>query len=257
MARRPKPDIAELEARLGYTFRDGELLRRALTHVSAVTGEGTRVDTYQRLEFLGDRVLGLVIADMLFETFPQAHEGEMSRRLADLVRRESCAEVAMDWGAGLYIRLGAGEAQTGGRKKNAILGDICESLIGAVFLDGGFDAAKKLVRDAWRGRMMAPRRPLQDSKTALQEWAQARGLPPPVYREVGRSGPEHAPEFRVAVEVLGLAPADAPGTSKRFAEQSAALAFMVREGIVEAPQAATAAQQSTEPEGQATPHEAG
>ena len=104
---------------------------------------------------------------------------------------------------------------------------------------------------------MAPRRPLQDSKTALQEWAQARGLPPPVYREVGRSGPEHAPEFRVAVEVLGLAPADAPGTSKRFAEQSAALAFMVREGIVEAPQAATAAQQSTEPEGQATPHEAG
>ncbi len=234
MARRPKPDLSELEARIGHKFADADLVRRALTHVSAVTGgEAARVETYQRLEFLGDRVLGLAVSDMLYATFPTAHEGELSRRLADLVRRESCAEVAADWGAGPYILMGVGEAQTGGRKKNAILGDICESLIGAVFLDAGFEAAKTVVQKAWRARMMAPRRPLRDSKTSLQEWAQARGLPTPIYKEVARSGPEHAPQFRVAVEINGFEPIDAPGASKRIAEQSAAKAFMVRENLIE------------------------
>jgi ribonuclease-3 len=235
MARRPKPDSAELEAQIGHSFQDADLLRRALTHVSAVNGEGARVETYQRLEFLGDRVLGLAVSEMLFVTFPEAHEGELSRRLADLVRRETCAEVATEWGAGAHIRLGAGEAQTGGRRKNAILADVCESLIGAVFLDGGFEVARDVVQRAWRQRMLTPRRPLRDSKTSLQEWAQARGLPTPVYREVGRSGPEHQPQFRVAVTIDGFDPADALGPSKRVAEQAAARAFMAREKLIETP----------------------
>ena len=124
---------------------------------SAAPSDTARAETYQRLEFLGDRVLGLAISEMLYQTFPAANEGELSRRLADLVRREACAEVALAWGAGAFIRLGAGEAQTGGRKKTAILADICESLIGAVFIDKGFAAAREVVWKAWRERMLAPK----------------------------------------------------------------------------------------------------
>src|SRR3974390_2094380 len=115
-------------------------------------------------------------------------EGELSRRLADLVRQESCAEVAAAWGVGAHVRLGSGEAQSGGARKTAILADVCESLVGAIFLDAGYGAARDGVARAWREGMLAPRRPLQDAKTALQEWAQARGRPPPLYREIGRSG---------------------------------------------------------------------
>jgi ribonuclease-3 len=153
----------------------------------------------------------------------------LSRRLADLVRRESCAEVAYEWGLENHVRLGESERQSGA--KDAILADICESVIGAVFLDGGYAAAKEVVARAFAPRMRAPRRPLRDPKTALQEWAQARGLETPLYRETGRTGPHHAPEFTVEVVVKGFAAEAARGGSKRNAEQAAASAFLTREGI--------------------------
>jgi ribonuclease-3 len=231
MARKPKPDIAALEERIGHRFGDRSLIERALTHVSAVAAKGARVDSYQRLEFLGDRVLGLAISDMLYAAFPKAAEGELSQRLAELVRKETCADVANEWGVSDHVRLGGGEAQTGGAKKVAILGDLCESVIGAVYLDAGFQAARDLVQRNWGERMMKPRRPLRDPKTALQEWAQARGLETPIYREAGRSGPAHAPKFVIEVEVAGYAPTQAEGASKRLAEQAAARAFMAREGV--------------------------
>jgi len=231
-SRRPKPAVAELEAKLGYEFADPDLLEQALTHVSATPSEAERISSYQRMEFLGDRVLGLAVADMLFEAFPNAHEGELSQRFAHLVRRETCAEVAVDWNVGPFMRLGSGEAQTGGRKKAAILADICEALIGAAFLDSGFEAARDLVQRGWRSRMLESIRPLRDSKTALQEWAQARGLPTPIYSVVERSGPHHAPQFLMSAEIVGFSPAQARGSSKRQAEQAAARAFLEREGVL-------------------------
>ncbi len=227
---RQRPDLSLLEARIGHIFKDSGLIAAALTHVSAAAG-GKR-ETYQRLEFLGDRVLGLVIAKMLYETFPEADEGELSRRLADLVRKESCAEVALEWGAPAVARLGEAEKQSCA-VKTAILGDLCESIIGAVFLDAGYAAAEGVVKAAFEARMRSPRRPLRDPKTALQEWAQARGLPPPAYRETARSGPDHAPEFTICVEVPGYACAEAKGLAKRLAEQAAAAAFMAREKIID------------------------
>ncbi len=223
---RPKPPLAELEEALGRRFHDPEILARALTHVGAAE---SRVASYQRLEFLGDRVLGLAVADMLQETFPDADEGELSRRLAALVRRETCAAVAEGWGVAPHIRLVAGERSA---LRRAILGDICEAVIGAVFLDGGLPAAAALVRRDFAGRMLAPERPLRDPKTALQEWAQGRKLAAPLYRETGRSGPDHAPRFTVAVVVEAHAEAQAQGASKRLAEMAAASTFMAREGIV-------------------------
>ena len=150
-------------------------------------------------------MLGLVISDMLFRAFPKADEGELSRRLADLVRRETCADVARAIDLGAALRLGASEANAGGRRRTAILADVCEALIGAVYLDGGYEAAAELVERLWGERMRTPVRPLRDPKTMLQEWAQARGLPTPTYREVERTGPHHDPEFRVAVDAAGQA----------------------------------------------------
>jgi ribonuclease-3 len=221
-------DLAALEARLGYSFVNKLLLHHALTHVS---GSLERADSYERLEFLGDRVLGLVVAHMLYGAFGGESEGVLSRRLANLVRKETCAEVAENWRVGPFIRLGEGEAQTGGRKKRAILGDICEAIIGAVFLDGGLPAAESVVRIAFEPRMQAPGRKLRDAKTSLQEWAQGRRLATPRYRLVSRSGPDHAPFFEVSVEVSGFSVAKGAGASKRAAEQSAAQAFLEREGI--------------------------
>ncbi len=228
MARRT-PDPRALEERLGYAFKDPDLLVLALTHVSA-PGAGTGV-SYQRLEFLGDRVLGLAIAELLYRTYPEAAEGELSRRLADLVRRESCAEVALAWDVGPHLRLGAGEVHSGGRRNQAILADACESIIGAVFLDGGYEPARGLVERAFAGRLAAPRRPLRDAKTALQEWAQGRGLPTPTYAVAEQVGPDHAPKFRVVARVQGLEQGLGHGTSKRAAEQDAARSLLLREGV--------------------------
>jgi len=220
-----------LEERIGYRFNDGPLLDSALTHISALKGSRNRGGSYQRLEFLGDHVLGLVVSDMLFRSFPKADEGELSRRLADLVRKETCADMARNIELGAAIRLGSSEANAGGRKRPAILADVCEALIGAVFLDGGYAAAEDFVERLWQARMHATAQPLRDPKTVLQEWAQARGLPTPAYREVARSGPDHDPEFRVAVALPNFAPAEGSGRSKRAAEQAAAAAMLTREHV--------------------------
>ena len=221
-----------LETTVGHQFGDQKLLERALTHVSALAPDAGREESYQRLEFLGDRVLGLIISEMLFINYPDAEEGELSRRLADLVRKETCAEIATEWGVSGHIHLGEGEAHTGGARKSAILSDIAESIIGAVFMDAGFAAARHVVERAFKARMMVPRRPLQDAKTGLQEWAQGRGLPTPLYREISRTGPAHAPHFSMRVTIDGFASAHAEGSSKRAAEQAAAEAFLHREGLM-------------------------
>jgi ribonuclease III len=229
--RRRKRSATALEDRIGYRFKDGAQLDCALTHISALKGARNRAGSYQRLEFLGDHVLGLVISDMLYRSYPKADEGELSRRLADLVRKETCAEIARTIDLGPAIRVGASEANAGARSRLAILADVCEAVIGAVYLDGGYKAAEELVERLWQARMQATVQPLRDPKTVLQEWAQARGLPTPAYREIARSGPDHDPEFRVSVQLPAFAPAEGLGRSKRAAEQAAASAMLVREGV--------------------------
>ena len=224
--------LAPLEEILAHHFADATLLERALTHASAVAdANGAHSESYQRLEFLGDRVLALVIADMLLEAFPDAEEGELARRLTALVRNESCAEVALEIGLGNWIRLGGSELQSGGRRKVAILGDVCEAVIGALFLDGGLPTAQRFVTAHWRGRMENWSGPQRDAKTTLQEWVQGRGLAAPTYAIVERSGPDHAPNFRVAVTVEDLPAVIGAGRSKREAEQKAATAMLIAEGV--------------------------
>lgn len=231
MSRKAK-NWSTLEEKIGYSFADKELLERALTHLSAISG-GNRVNSYQRLEFLGDHVLGLVISEMLFRAFPKANEGELSRRLADLVRKETCADVARDMDLGPAMKLGSSESQAGGRRSATILADVCEALVGGVFVDGGYEAAADLIGRFWKQRMLQPARPLRDAKTMLQEWAQARGLPTPSYKEVARTGPHHDPEFRVSVSLPDRDPVEGLGRSKRAAEQAAAAAMLTREGVAE------------------------
>ena len=230
-SRRRKGAATVLEERIGYHFTDASQLENALTHISALRGARNRAGSYQRLEFLGDHVLGLVISDMLYRAFPKADEGELSRRLADLVRKETCTEIARSSDLGAAIRVGSSEANAGARARPAILADVCEAVIGAVYLDGGFRAAEQLVERLWEVRLRATAQPLRDPKTVLQEWAQARGLPTPAYREVARSGPDHNPEFRVSVQLPAFAPAEGLGRSKRAAEQAAAAAMLAREGV--------------------------
>jgi ribonuclease III len=229
--RRRRRTHGEFETRIGYRFKNAVLLEQALTHISALNGARNRSGSYQRLEFLGDHVLGLVVSDMLFCAFPRADEGELSRRLADLVRKEACADVARAIDIGASIRLGSSESNAGGRSRTAILADVCEALIGAVFIDGGYPAASAMIERLWEQRMRAPARPLRDAKTILQEWAQGRGLPTPSYREVERKGPDHDPEFRVTVALPDREPAEGLGRSKRAAEQAAAAAMLTREGV--------------------------
>ncbi|MCU0884519.1 MAG: ribonuclease III [Beijerinckiaceae bacterium] len=231
MPARPKPDLADLEARLGHVFANRKLLEHALTHMSAAPADAKRTGSYQRLEFLGDRVLGICVAELLFNTYPAAEEGELSRRLADLVRKETCAEMALAWAIGPYLKVGDGEAASGARKNKAILADAFESIVGAIFLDGGYAAARQALEAALGDRLRQTSRPPRDAKTALQEWAQGQGLPTPNYIEVGRSGPDHAPVFKVAAHVHGLADGLGEGRSKRLAEQVAAENFLRREGL--------------------------
>jgi len=229
--RRRKRGASVFEDLIGYRFTDAAMLESALTHISALKGARNRAGSYQRLEFLGDHVLGLVISDMLYRAFPKADEGELSRRLADLVRKETCAEIARMIDLGAAIRVGSSEANAGARSRPAILADVCEAVIGAVYLDGGYKAAEGLVERLWEVRLRATAQPLRDPKTVLQEWAQGRGLPTPVYREIARSGPDHNPEFRVAVQLPAFAPAEGVARSKRAAEQAAAAAMLAREGV--------------------------
>jgi len=229
--RRKNKANAGLEQRIGYQFTDLALLDRALTHLSALPGSQHRSISYQRLEFLGDHVLGLTISELLFHAYPNAEEGELSKRLAALVRRETCAEIALQMELGPAIKLGNSEAHSGGRRKAAILADVCESVIGAVYLDGGYAAAAELVARFWGERLRTPENPPRDPKTMLQEWAQGRGLPTPSYQELERTGPHHKPQFRVAVELPGRPPTEGVGRSKRLAEQAAAAAMIERDGI--------------------------
>ena len=229
MATRRKPDRSDLETRLGHTFRDPLLLQRALTHVSAAAGEAGQSN--QRLEFLGDRVLGLAVAEMLYRTFPGAPEGELSHRLSNLVRRETCSEIAEKWDLGTFLRLGSGEGKAGGRRNRATLADATEAVLGAVFLDAGYEAAKAVVERALLEQVRSTVRPPRDAKTALQEWAQGQGKPTPTYAVVERTGPDHAPRFAVSATIKGIPEAVGEGGSKREAEQTAALAILTREGV--------------------------
>jgi ribonuclease-3 len=151
--------------------------------------------------------------------------------LADLVRKETCTDIARSIDLGAAIRVGSSEANAGARTRPAILADVCEAVVGAVYLDGGYKAAEQLVERLWEVRLRATAQPLRDPKTVLQEWAQGRGLPTPAYREIARSGPDHNPEFRVAVQLPAFAPAEGLGPSKRAAEQAAAAAMLAREGV--------------------------
>ncbi len=197
-------------------------MRCALTHASATRGAGGNLISYERLEFLGDRVLGLIIAKLVFRRFPDEREGDLARRLAALVRRETLAEVAAALDLGRCIDFGPGEQEGGGAENPSVLADACEAVIGALYLDGGLTAAERFVLPYWTPYLEAEDRPPQDAKTALQEWAQGRALPLPVYEEVAREGPPHEPLFTVEVRVEGYHPAIAQGRSKRTAEQAAA-----------------------------------
>jgi ribonuclease-3 len=225
-----------LQARIGYRFADPDLLEQALTHSSAIS-PGKRIErSYQRLEFLGDRVLGLAIADILFRRFPKSNEGDLSRSLNTLVRKETCAVVARQLGLGAELHLGESEARTGGREKDAILGDVAEALIGAIYCDGGLGKAYDFIERSFAELIAVGGINRADAKTTLQEWAQARGLEPPSYVEVGRSGPDHAPEFTISVEASGFEPVVASGPSKKVAEHKAAELFLVRENVWKAAQ---------------------
>jgi len=221
--------LTALEARLGHKFADASLLVRALRHSSALA-RGDTQSSNERLEFMGDRVLGLIIAERLVQDFPLAAEGELAVRYNGLVRKETCAEVALRIGLGEFLVLGGGEDKAGGRRKPAILGDACEAVIAALYLDGGLEAARRFIEAEWVPMMAEPdRRP--DAKTSLQEWSQKRGRGIPVYKAVGRSGPDHAPLFEVQVEISGVVPMSGSGSSKRVAEQAAARAVLLREKV--------------------------
>lgn len=185
----------------------------------------------QRLEFLGDRVLGLVIADMLLQVYDRSDEGELALRFNALVRKETCAEVAIELGLGQSLVMSGGEAHSGGRENQSILGDACEAVIAAIYLDGGYEASRIFVERMWRQRLLNLKKPPRDAKSALQEWAQGLKLPTPRYVLVERSGPDHAPRFIFNVEVETRQPASGQGAAKRSAEQAAAHAFLLREKI--------------------------
>jgi ribonuclease-3 len=220
-----------LSERLGYIFSDPAILRRALTHASARAAKKIKRDN-ERLEFLGDRVLGLCIAELLMKAFPDEEEGDLARRFNRLVRKETCAEIAdLDWDLGSAMIMSGGEVISGGRRKITILGNACEAVLGAIYLDGGFDSAREVIARFWGPRLRGAEEAPMDAKTALQEWAQARGLPLPAYVEVKRTGPDHAPHFVIRAEVEGYQPASGEGANKRLAEQAAARAWLTREGV--------------------------
>ena len=226
--------LKDLCARLGQEFSDPALLKVALTHASARAGACPQEDN-ERLEFLGDRVLGLAIAELLADSFPKAREGELARWFNHLVRAETCAEIAQEWELGTFILMSGGEAGSGGRSKKTILANACEAVLGAIFADGGYDAAQAVVHRFWQPQLDMLELAAPDAKSLLQEWAQGRRLPLPRYLEVAREGPDHAPRFTAEVQIDGVAPERGTGANKRAAEQAAALAMLVREGVWQAP----------------------
>ncbi|HEY3916772.1 MAG TPA: ribonuclease III [Stellaceae bacterium] len=220
--------LAALEATLGHRFVDKDLLIEALTHPSAVRRRGISRRGYERLEFLGDRVLGLIVAELLWRRFPDDAEGEMTRRHAHLVRREALTEAAEAAGLGPRLIVAKGEEATGVRKNKSVLADACEAVIAALYLDGGLETAKRFIERRWEKRLGELQSLPRDPKTALQELVQGRGFPLPAYRVVSAAGPDHRRSFTVTVKVEGLAgaTATASGSSKRAAEIAAAAAAL-------------------------------
>ncbi|HVZ09439.1 ribonuclease III [Rhodopila sp.] len=217
----------QAEALLGYSFKRPDLLREALTHRSALQGHRHPTGSNERLEFIGDRVLGLVMAEWLAERFPREQEGDLGRRLAYLVSQPVLAGVAEAVGLADALAVSPGEAKAGVKKRATVLADALEAILGALYLDGGLDEARGFVRRAWEESMTQQAAPPKDAKTALQEWAQKRGLDLPVYAVTARSGPPHAPEFTVTVTVDDKA-GTGTGASKRAAEQLAAEALITQ-----------------------------
>ncbi|WP_313444376.1 ribonuclease III [Brevundimonas sp.] len=222
--------VAALETRLGHRFNDKALLERALTHASV--GEGALVGIHgprdnERLEFLGDRVLGLLVAERLSAQFPTADEGQLSSSLHALVDKGACARVGEALGVGPALRLSPGETKAG------VIADAVEAILAAVYLDGGLDAAKAVFERAWSDELSAPpSRTVTNPKSALQEWAQGLGRPLPTYRVADRTGSDHAPTFTVEVSVQDVQPLTAQGRSRQEAEKAAATALLKREGVI-------------------------
>ncbi|WP_116086893.1 ribonuclease III [Tropicimonas sp. IMCC34011] len=216
-------ELKAFERRLGHEFAQPELLVLAVTHPSMTTDQRP---SNQRLEFLGDRVLNLSIADMLYRTFAEAGEGILAPRYNVLVRKETCADVARSLDLGDAMRLGRGERITGGKRRDSALGDSMEAVLGAIYLDAGFDAARAVVERLWAPRLSTVEADARDPKTALQEWAQARRLPLPNYTLIDQEGPDHARTFTIAAELANGARAEAKGGSKRQAERAAAEALL-------------------------------
>ena len=219
------PNLDGLQERLGHRFNNPKLLVQALTHSGATRD---RLQSNERLEFLGDRVLGLALAGMLLDSFPGEAEGKIAYRFSALARAQSLARVALDIGLAPYVRLARGEEEIGGRDNPSIQADCCEAIIAALYLDGGLEVAETFVHEHWRPLMSEDLAPPKDAKTLLQEWAQARGLALPVYRVTNEEGPAHAPRFTVEASVHEMKPATGEGASKQAAEQNAAETLMDR-----------------------------
>lgn len=216
---------AELESILGYQFRDPQLLKCALTHRSgARNGDANN----QRLEFLGDSVLGLLIAEMLYQLFPDEPEGDLSKRVVSLVNGEQLTAIARTMRLGEFLLVSDSEEEQGGRDNPSNLEDACEALLGAAYLDGGLEAARGIVDRFWRPHAQSLKTPPRDPKTALQEWAQARGLALPEYKVISADGPSHAPHFIIEVTVGDKPPVSGSAGSKRLAERNAASALLAQ-----------------------------
>jgi ribonuclease-3 len=220
--------LAELESRIGYAFKDRALLREALTHGSVHEGKKKRRD-YDRLEFLGDRVLGLCVAERLLAENQHDQEGDLAPRFNSLVNRQACARAARAAGLGDAIVLSASEEAQGGRQKEAILGDVCESVIAALYLDGGLEEARAFISRFWGDAFDDAKRTQRDAKTALQEWAAARKKHLR-YVDIAQSGPEHAPRFIIEAHVEDFDASRGEGASKREAQRAAAEAFLKARG---------------------------
>lgn len=234
MPKRRDTALQQFFERLGFAFKESELVELALTHASARPSLKPNEDN-ERLEFLGDRVLGLAIAELLTQTFPEASEGELARRYNQLVRAETCAEIAKEWELGQLILMSGGEADSGGRSKKTILANACEAVLGAIFCEAGYQAARDVVFRFWASELASLDLALPDAKSILQEWAQGRRLSLPRYVEIAREGPDHKPRFTAEVQIDGVAPERGHGANKRAAEQAAALAMLLREGVWRAP----------------------
>lgn len=220
--------LGELQAVLGHVFKQRHLIDTAMTHPSALSASSTGHGSNQRLEFLGDRVLGLVICERLYDRRPGEREGALAPRLNRLVNKAACADAARHMGLGAFVLLGQSERDNGGTDKDGILGDLCEAVIAALYLDGGLKVARRFIERAWADQFANPKERIKDAKSLLQEWSQSLGFSLPQYETLGRSGPDHAPVFTVKVSVGPTETETGTGSSKQDAERAAATALLNR-----------------------------